>query len=95
MDGLTTLEEFEDLTGLVLPEGPYDTVAGHFMAELGRVPEVGDSVTVRLHTSGADQDSDGEVLVMTVTDMDSRRASGFSLRREQRVGEQAQEKIHG
>lgn len=95
VDGLTTLEEFEDLTGLVLPEGPYDTVAGHFMAELGRVPEVGDSVTVRLHTSGADQDSDGEVLVMTVTDMDSRRASGFSLRREQRVGEQAQEKIHG
>ena len=28
VDGLTTLDEFAEKTGLVLPEGPYDTLAG-------------------------------------------------------------------
>lgn len=80
VDGLTTLEEFEDLTGLVLPEGPYDTVAGHFMAELGRVPQLGDSITVRLRPTDAASEPATEVLTVTVTAMDSRRAAGFSLR---------------
>ena len=42
IDGLTTLDEFTERTGLVLPEGPYDTLAGYFMAQLGRLPSVGD-----------------------------------------------------
>ena len=37
VDGLTTLEEFAEKTGLVLPEGPYDTLAGYFMAQLGQL----------------------------------------------------------
>ncbi|MGI3783433.1 MAG: hemolysin family protein, partial [Janthinobacterium lividum] len=41
VDGLTTLEDFADLTGLSLAEGPYDTVAGFFMAQLGQLPALG------------------------------------------------------
>ncbi len=44
VDGLTTLDEFAEKTGLVLPEGPYDTLAGYFMAQLGQLPQVGDVV---------------------------------------------------
>ena len=38
VDGLLNLEDFEDLTGLALPEGPYETVAGFVIALLGHVP---------------------------------------------------------
>jgi putative hemolysin len=43
VDGLLNLDDFEDETGVELPDGPYETVAGYIMAQLGRVPEVGDS----------------------------------------------------
>jgi len=44
VDGLLNLDDFEDETGVELPEGPYETVAGYIMAELGRLPGVGDAV---------------------------------------------------
>lgn len=44
VDGLLNLDDFEDETGVELPEGPYETVAGYIMAQLGRLPGVGDSV---------------------------------------------------
>jgi putative hemolysin len=44
VDGLLNLDDFEDETGIELPEGPYETVAGFLMAELGRIPEPGDQV---------------------------------------------------
>ena len=37
------LEEFEEATGVALPEGPYDTAAGWLVAQLGRIPQVGDA----------------------------------------------------
>ena len=42
VDGLLNLDDFEDETGIDLPDGPYETVAGYIMAQLGRVPEAGD-----------------------------------------------------
>ncbi|HSE09814.1 MAG TPA: hemolysin family protein [Nocardioidaceae bacterium] len=42
VDGLLNLDDFEDETGVELPEGPYETVAGYVVAKLGRLPEVGD-----------------------------------------------------
>ncbi len=45
VDGLLNLEDFADETGIELPEGPYETVAGFIVAELGRVPLLGDTVT--------------------------------------------------
>ncbi len=49
LDGLLNLDDFEDETGIELPEGPYETVAGFLMARLGRVPEEGDVVVYGLH----------------------------------------------
>src|SRR5690606_17714592 len=38
-------DELRDRTGVVVPEeGPYDTVAGWAIAELGRIPAVGDEI---------------------------------------------------
>ena len=36
VDGLLNLEDFEDETGVVLPDGPYETVAGFLV--VGLVP---------------------------------------------------------
>jgi CBS domain containing-hemolysin-like protein len=37
-------DEIERDTGLELPEGDYETVSGLVMEQLGRVPEVGDTI---------------------------------------------------
>jgi putative hemolysin len=47
VDGLLNLDDFTEATGLELPDGPYETAAGFVLAELGRLPEVGDAVEVR------------------------------------------------
>jgi putative hemolysin len=49
VDGLLNLEDFTDETGLELPDGPYETVAGFVVRELGRVPREGDVVRVDGH----------------------------------------------
>ncbi|HLT09603.1 MAG TPA: hemolysin family protein [Micromonosporaceae bacterium] len=45
VDGVLRADELEELTGFRLPEGPYETLAGFLMAELGRIPAPGDEVT--------------------------------------------------
>ena len=60
VDGLLNLGEFAEQTGVDLPEGPYETVAGYLLAMLGQLPVVGDAVEL-----------DGRRL--TVTEMDARR----------------------
>jgi putative hemolysin len=50
VDGLLNLDDFTEATGLELPDGPYETVAGYVLAELGRLPEVGDTVEVEGRT---------------------------------------------
>ena len=79
VDGLETLEEFGDDRGYVLPEGPYDTVAGFVMAHLGRLPEVGDVVEVVLDPVEASE-AGAERFEFTVTELDGRRASRLRLR---------------
>jgi len=46
VDGLLNTDDFADETGIQLPEGPYETVAGYLVAILGRLPVVGDTVTL-------------------------------------------------
>jgi putative hemolysin len=60
IDGLLNLDDFTEATGLQLPEGPYETVAGYVLAQLGRLPEVGDAIEVEGRT-------------MTVIELDGRR----------------------
>jgi len=44
VDGLLNLDEFTEETGVELPEGPYETVAGYVMNALGHVPKAGEAV---------------------------------------------------
>jgi putative hemolysin len=60
VDGLLNLDDFAEATGLQLSDGPYETAAGYVLAELGRLPEIGDIVEV-----------DGRTL--TVVEIDGRR----------------------
>lgn len=58
VDGGLILQEFEAQTGIPLPDtGGYETVGGFVMAELARIPEVGDTVEV-----------DGGILEVTAVD---------------------------
>ncbi len=62
IDGLTNIEDFAEQTGVSLPEGPYETVAGYVVARLGRLPATGDTV-------------DHGGVRLEVLDVDGRRAS--------------------
>jgi CBS domain containing-hemolysin-like protein len=44
VDGMLREDELDEQTGFRLPEGPYETLGGFLMAELGRIPSVGDAV---------------------------------------------------
>jgi len=66
VDGLLNLEDFEDETGVVLPDGPYETVAGFLVAALTRLPIVGDTLV----------EGDNE---FRVVELDGRRISRVSV----------------
>ncbi|HEX6452698.1 MAG TPA: hemolysin family protein [Trebonia sp.] len=67
VDGLLNLDEFTEQTGIDLPEGPYETVAGYVLAALGEVPSPGDSVAVPGY-------------MLTVTEMDGRRIARLRVK---------------
>lgn len=62
VDGLDNLDDFADRTKVVLPDGPYETVAGYIMFQLGHLPEIGDSVPA-------------PGCLLRVTELDGKRAS--------------------
>jgi putative hemolysin len=66
VEGLLNLDDFAQATGLRLPEGPYETVAGYVLAELGRIPDVGAAVEVEGRT-------------LTVTELDGRRIARLAV----------------
>jgi putative hemolysin len=80
VDGLSTLDEFGEKTGFVLPPGPYDTVAGYFMAQLGQLPAVGDAIQASVQQVDS---AEGEptALELKVTELDGRRAAAFVVHR--------------
>jgi putative hemolysin len=80
VDGLTTLDDFAEKTGFVLPDGPYDTLAGFFMATLGQLPEVNDVVHAEVATVNEDEEEPAS-LELKVTELDGRRASSILVRR--------------
>ena len=62
------LDEVEDLTGISLPDGDYETIAGYVIARLGRVPDEGDEVTAptcRLQVRRMDGPRVVELLLIT------------------------------
>lgn len=48
VDAGLSLEDFADRTGVVLPDGPYETAAGYVLARLGRIAAPGDVVDVEV-----------------------------------------------
>jgi magnesium and cobalt exporter, CNNM family len=66
VDGLLNIEDFAEQTGVDLPDGPYETVAGYVMAALGHLPGEGDSVTIDGHR-------------LEVLTLDGRRAARLRL----------------
>ena len=61
-DGLLHRDELTALTGIALPEGPYETLAGFVQTGLGRIPIVGDVIDAHGHR-------------FTVVEMDGRRVA--------------------
>ncbi len=49
VEGRMNLEDFAEETGLVLPDGVYETVAGFLVDRLGRLPKLGDRLEVQRH----------------------------------------------
>jgi CBS domain containing-hemolysin-like protein len=47
VDGLLREDELVEQTGFVLPEGPYETLAGFLLARFGHIPVVGETVEER------------------------------------------------
>ena len=68
VDAQLRLDEFEEETGVRLPDGPYDTAAGWMLHTLGRIPQEGD------------QARHGDI-VLTVTQMRARRVERVRLDR--------------
>ncbi|WP_219418319.1 hemolysin family protein [Pseudonocardia nigra] len=62
LDGLLHRDELTDRTGIRLPSGPYETLAGFVQTRLGRVPREGDTVETGAHR-------------FTVTQMDGLRVA--------------------
>jgi putative hemolysin len=69
IDGGTTIEDFADLTGIELEDGPYETVAGYFLAHTGTMGSVGAVL----------KSDDGYEMV--VTKVDGRRIDTIQVRR--------------
>ena len=69
IEGGMTIEDFADLTGIELEDGPYETVAGYFLAHTGKMGEVGDVLS-------SDDGYD-----MTVTKVGGRRIETLEIRK--------------
>jgi putative hemolysin len=46
LDGLISLEELQEVAGVFLPEGPYETVSGFVMHHLGRIAQINDVIKI-------------------------------------------------
>jgi len=66
IDGGLSLEDFEEMTGVELPDGPYETVAGYVVAAIGELPEIG-QVTIFGAAS------------LTILEVENRRASRIKV----------------
>jgi CBS domain containing-hemolysin-like protein len=78
--GSTLVEELERLVQRDLPRGGYTTVGGLLMAELGRLPEPGDTVTVAVPAPPGDPDDAPSALEVTVCAVRHRVPEQLELR---------------
>jgi CBS domain containing-hemolysin-like protein len=80
VSGSLHLHEVARQTGVDLPDGDYDTVAGLVLSELGRLAKVGDEVVVAATRRRSDQDSSPRLTVtLRVDSLDGRRVGDVHL----------------
>ncbi|QGU06965.1 Hemolysin C [Corynebacterium occultum] len=93
LDGSTNLEDFADATGVFLPEGPYETVAGWILSRLGRVAATGDTfpVPAAWTRDPEDDDSSGIRYRLEVTQVQGNRIQTVKLHKEEVEGKQVEE----
>lgn len=78
--GSLHLHEVARQTGVDLPDGDYDTVAGLVLAELGRLAQVGDEVTVAATRKRSDEDVSPRLQVtLRVDSLEGRRVGDVHL----------------
>lgn len=76
VDGTTPIDEIENITGLKLPEGDYDTIAGFMVNRLGRIPKIGEHPYIILEDSR-----------ITVQEVTERRISKVQIFKEPAIPE--------
>ena len=74
LEGSTDVEEVEELTGVKLPEGDFDTIAGFVIRQLGYLPQAGEHPEVEY-----------EGLKFTVEEVEDRRVTEIKVE----IGEKA------
>lgn len=78
VDGSASIDEISDLTGVELPEGDYDTIAGLVTERLGYIPKDGEHP--KIETEG---------LTITVLEVEDQRLSRLFIVREPQEEEKA------
>lgn len=82
VDAGLTIEEFAERTGVAVPDGPYETIGGYLMAQLGRIPDVGDRVSLEVPADMPDEDgeeAEPTEVRLVVTAMDGMRVRRVRL----------------
>ncbi len=69
-DGTTSVDEIAELTGVELPEGDYDTLAGYLISALGYLPDEQTELPIEL---------DYENLHFTILSLEERRIDDIRI----------------
>ncbi len=89
--GAMNLEDFAEATGITLPEGPYETIAGWLLTRLGRLGRAGDTVAIppEFTADPADDGQDGEAVAryeLEIAAVSGNRIVTVELRKSSRTG---------
>lgn len=81
-DGQTSLEDFKDRSGIALPDGPYETIAGWMLSHMGRLARAGDIVAVTHDLTADEEDDSGHVRYeLEVASVENNRITTIQLRK--------------
>ena len=84
LSGLLRPDEVENLTGVELPEDEYyDTIAGLVLKLLGRIPRIGDEVSVEIEAQTDGQEGTSPLVTahLRVARMDGLRVDRITMER--------------
>lgn len=81
-DGQTSLEDFAERSGITLPDGPYETIAGWMLSHMGRLARTGDIVPINHHFTEDDEDDSVTIRYqLEVAAVEHNRITAIKLRK--------------